>query len=49
MHIMLIDLAEPLRSGDIVEIDLQFEKAGLIKAHAEVIGIKDMTEEHHHH
>ncbi len=49
MHIMLIDLAEPLKSGDIVEIDLQFEKAGRIKAHAEVVGIKDMTEEHHHH
>ncbi len=39
MHIMLIDLEEPLKSGDEVEIELVFEKAGNIKVQAEVVGV----------
>lgn len=38
MHIMLIDLEEPLKSGDEVEVELVFEEAGKIKVQAEVVG-----------
>lgn len=38
MHIMLIDLEEPLKSGDEVEVELVFEEAGKIKVQAKVVG-----------
>lgn len=36
MHIMLIDLKEPLKHGDIVKLTLNFEKAGVIAVDAPV-------------
>ena len=35
-HIMLMQLAEPLATGDEVKLDLEFEKAGTIEVTAEV-------------
>ena len=49
MHIMLIGLEEPLKSGDKVEIELVFERAGKLNMEAEVVGIGDKAQEHHHH
>lgn len=46
MHIMLIDLKEPLKSGDEVEIELVFEKAGKIKVQAEVLGVGESRDRH---
>jgi len=48
MHIMLIGLAGQPKSGDVVEVELEFEKAGKIKSQAKVQGIKDNTQEHQH-
>lgn len=51
IHIMLIDLNEPLKSGEKVEVELVFENAGEVKAEAEVRGLGDGSSghEHHHH
>jgi periplasmic copper chaperone A len=49
MHIMLIDLREPLKSGDKVDIELVFDRAGQMKVQAEVVGIGDKSQEQHHH
>lgn len=35
-HIMLRELTSPLKSGEVVEIDLLFEKSGTIRIEAEV-------------
>jgi hypothetical protein len=35
-HLMLIDLAEPLSEGSTVPVSLQFERAGVVDATAEV-------------
>ncbi len=48
LHVMLIDLKEPLKEGQTVEITLKFEKSGEIKVQAPVKkGMGKM--EHHHH
>jgi periplasmic copper chaperone A len=39
-HIMLINLARPLKSGDIIEITLNFDRTGPIKVQ---IPVKEMT------
>jgi len=49
MHIMLIELEKPLKSGDKVDIELVFEKAGRLNVQAEVVSIGDKAQEHHHH
>jgi hypothetical protein len=36
MHVMLMGLKQPLRSGDTLELDLRFEKSGNRKVNAEV-------------
>ena len=35
-HIMLIGLKKPLKAGDKIELNLKFEKSGIIKVKAEV-------------
>lgn len=35
-HVMLMDIKAPLKEGDTVELELQFEKAGLVKLTAPV-------------
>jgi len=46
LHVMIIDLKEPLKEGQTVEITLKFEKAGEIKVQAPVkMGMGKM--EHH--
>lgn len=49
MHIMLIGLEEPIKSGDKVEVELVFENEGSVKVEAEVLGIGDDAHQHHHH
>jgi copper(I)-binding protein len=47
LHVMLINLKEPLKEGQTVEITLKFEKSGEIKVQAPVK--KGMGGMHHHH
>jgi copper(I)-binding protein len=47
LHVMLIELKEPLKEGQTVEITLKFEKSGEIKVQAPVK--KGMGGMHHHH
>lgn len=50
LHVMLIDLKEPLKEGQTVEITLKFEKSGEIKVQAPVKkGMGGMHHHHHHH
>jgi periplasmic copper chaperone A len=46
MHIMLVGLKAPLKTGDRIALELQFEKAGMVKVEAEVGGVA--TGEHDH-
>jgi hypothetical protein len=46
LHVMLIELKEPLKEGQTVEITLKFEKSGEIKVQAPVK--KGMGGMHHH-
>jgi copper(I)-binding protein len=47
---MLIELKEPLKEGQTVEITLKFEKSGEIKVQAPVKkGMGGMHHHHHHH
>lgn len=39
-HIMLIGLNKSLKAGDKIELDLKFEKFGIIKARAQVKGMQ---------
>lgn len=48
MHIMLIDLQKPLETGENVEVELVFEKAGPIKAQAKVKGPGEAVHGHGH-
>jgi copper(I)-binding protein len=47
-HLMLIDLKQPLREGDTVQVTLKFEKAGEIKADFQVGSLAGPPAEHHH-
>jgi copper(I)-binding protein len=47
-HLMLIDLRQPLKEGDTVQVTLKFEKAGDIKADFHVGGLAGPPAEHHH-
>jgi len=47
LHVMLINLKEPLKEGQTVEITLKFEKSGEIKVQAPVR--KGKGGMHHHH
>lgn len=49
MHIMLIDLEQSLKSGENVEVDLVFEKAGTLKVPAKVKGPDEVGHGHQHH
>lgn len=49
IHIMLIDLNKPLKSGESVEVELVFENAGPLKAQAKVKGPGDSSHGHEHH
>ena len=49
VHIMLIDLEEPVKSGDKVEVELVFENGGSVKVEAEALGVGDDAHQHHHH
>ena len=39
LHLMLMDLRQPLKAGDAVDVTLKFEKAGEVKIKAEVAPI----------
>lgn len=45
-HIMLIELKKPLKPGDKVELNLKFEKVGVLKIQT---GVKEMTDHTMHH
>ena len=47
-HLMLIDLKQPLKEGDTVQVTLKFEKAGDIKADFHVGSLAGPPAEHHH-
>ena len=50
LHVMIIDLKEPLKEGQTVEITLKFEKAGEIKIQAPVkMGMRKMKHHMHKH
>jgi copper(I)-binding protein len=50
LHVMLIELKEPLKEGQTVEITLKFEKSGEVKVQAPVRkGMGGMHHHHHHH
>jgi len=38
-HIMLMQLAHPLKRGDVFPLDLVFEKAGKVRIFVEIVGI----------
>lgn len=56
LHLMLINLRQPLRMGEKVPLELRFEKAGRLKVEAEVRSLPptpaesggDMHQHHHH-
>ncbi|WP_333785181.1 copper chaperone PCu(A)C [Thermocrinis sp.] len=48
LHVMIIDLKEPLKEGQTVEITLKFEKAGEIKVQAPVKKAMGKMEHHEH-
>ena len=47
-HLMLIDLKQPLKEGDTVQVTLKFEKAGEIKADFRVGGLAGPPAQHAH-
>lgn len=49
MHVMLIDLKHPLKSGDTVQLDLIFETAGKVGIEAKVLGLDAEMKHHQHH
>ncbi|WP_448587694.1 copper chaperone PCu(A)C [Thermocrinis sp.] len=49
LHVMIIDLKEPLKEGQTVEITLKFEKSGEMKIQAPVKKGMDKTEHKHGH
>jgi copper(I)-binding protein len=36
LHVMLTDLAAPLKQGEVVPVDLTFEKAGTVRVEARI-------------
>lgn len=49
MHIMLIGLQQPIKSGDIVEVKLNFETTGETTIKAKVVGLSANKEHHQNH
>lgn len=48
-HIMLIELKNPLKKGDKIELDLRFQKYGAVRIRAEVREGPDHKEHHMNH
>lgn len=50
LHLMLLELKQPLKVGDRVPVTLEFERAGSVKVEAVVEdGKKSAKDEHQHH
>lgn len=50
LHLMLLDLKQPLKVGDRIPVTLKFERAGSVNVEAVVEdGKKSAGDEHHHH
>lgn len=49
LHLMMFDLAQPLKDGELVEIELEFSEHSALAVTLPVHSIKKKKPQHHHH